>query len=116
MGKLIYGVNPSKKITPIMIRDAIGVCFRKAHKEVLDLMDEFTEWKSDEEREKFRNLEIEMLIKNAFKEANVDYNNPTKEELIRVLDNLAKLASAFRKPDIVGKHYHEMKQLLDKVD
>ena len=116
MGKIIYGVDLSKKITPLMARDAIIVCFKQAHKEILDLMDEYAEWKSNEEREKFRNLEIELIIKNAFKEANVDYNNPKKEGLIRVLDFIAKLASQFRKPDIIRKHYNQLKQVIEKID
>ena len=39
----MYGVDFSKKITPLMARDAIIVCFRQAHKEILDLMDEYAE-------------------------------------------------------------------------
>ncbi len=39
-----------------------------------------------------KNFEIELIVKNAFKEANVDYNNPRKEDLIKVLDSLAKLS------------------------
>ncbi len=116
MEKTIYGVDLSKKVTPIKVRDAITVCFKHAHKEILDMLDEYTEWESDKEREKFRSLKIELLVKNAFKEANVDYNNPKKEELIEVLDNLAKLASQFRKPEIVEKHYNEIKQLIDKIE
>ncbi len=32
MGKIIYGVDFSKKITPLMARDAIIVCFKQVHK------------------------------------------------------------------------------------
>ncbi|MFW9876322.1 MAG: hypothetical protein ACFFG0_24775 [Candidatus Thorarchaeota archaeon] len=112
----IYGIDLSKKITPIMVRDAIAICFKQAHKEVLDLMDEYAEWSSESEREEFRNLQIELTIKNAFKDENVDFTNPKKEELINVLDNLAKLASMFRKPDIIEKHYNEIKQLIGKTE
>jgi len=116
MGKIIYGVNLSKKITPIMVRNAIIECFIQAHKEILDMTDEYAEWKSEKEREKFRNLEVELTIKNAFKEAGADFNNPTKENIIRVLDKLAEFAAQFRKPDIVRKHYNEVRLILDKCE
>lgn len=116
MSKIMYGVDLSEKITPIIVRDAIIVCFKQAHKEILDMMDEYAEWKSDKERDKFRDLEIELIIRNAFKEAGVDFNNPKKEDIIKVLDNLAKFASQFRKPGIIRKHYGEIKQILDKCE
>ena len=112
----MYGVDFSKKITPIVVRDAIVTCLKQAHKEILDLMDEYAEWESEEERERFRDFEIELIVKNAFKEANVDYNNPRKEDLIKVLDSLAKLASRFRKPEIIRKHYNEIKQLIERIE
>ena len=111
-----YGIDLSKKITPIMVRDAIIICFEQAHREVLDLMDEYAEWSSESERKEFRNLQIELTVKNAFKDANVDFTNPNKEALINVLDNLATLAAMFRKPDIIEKHYNEIKQLISKTE
>jgi hypothetical protein len=88
-------VDLSKKITPIMVRDAILVCFEQAHKESLDIMDEFTEWKSDEDRSKVRDLHFDMTIKSAFKYAKADYHNPNKEGLVKVIDYLVKIASNF---------------------
>jgi len=116
MNKEIYGVDLSKKITPVMVRDAIIVCFKQAHKEILDLMDEYAEWKSKEERETFRDLEIKMIIINAFKDASVNFNNPAKEDLVKVIDGLAKFASMFRKPEIIRKHYNEIMKLINKIE
>lgn len=112
----IYGVDLSKKITSLMVRDAIIICFKQAHKEVLDLMDEYMKWESEAEREEFRNLEIELIVRNAFKEAGVDFNNPTKEDFPRVLNNLAQFALRFRKPEIIQKHYNAIERLVDKID
>lgn len=115
MGNVLYGVDLDGEITPIMVRDAIIVCFKEAHKEILDLMDEYVSWESEEERDRFRDLEIELLIKNAFKDANGNYDNPTKEDLINVINHLAELASKFRGPEIIRKHYAEIKQMIDKL-
>ncbi len=116
MNDILYGVDLSKKITPLMARDAIFKCFKQAHKEVLDLMDEFSEWKSDEERNKFRDLAIDFQIKNIFKDVGADFDNPAKPDLYKVLDKLAEAGSQFRKPEIVNKHYDEIKKILEKID
>ncbi|MFH1236800.1 MAG: hypothetical protein V1648_00130 [Candidatus Aenigmatarchaeota archaeon] len=115
MSKNIYGVDIDKKITPLMVRDAILKCFIAAHKEILDLMDEFAEWKNDEEREKYRKMQVELIIKNTFNDSKVDYDNPTKEGLIMVINNLAKYASMFRKPDVIKKHYNEIMMLIERL-
>ena len=56
MNNMLYGVDLTKKITPLIARDAIIKCFEQAHEEILNMMDEYTEWNSDEERKKFRDL------------------------------------------------------------
>ena len=116
MSEYIYGVDTSKKITPELARDAMIRCFNQAHTEVLDLMDEFTEWESDKDREDFRNLSISLNIRNAFKSSGVDFDHPEKEGLIKALNELAELAEKFRKPDIVSKHYNQIKALIEKID
>jgi hypothetical protein len=116
MDTCIYGVDLTKKITPIMVRDAIITCFEKAHDEVLDEMDKLTEWEDDEEREKFRALEIKMVIMNAFKHTETDFEKPTKAKLMEVIDYLATFASQFRKPAIIEKHYNEIKTLLTRCE
>jgi hypothetical protein len=116
MGEIIYGVDMSKKITPIMVKDAIIECFRQAHKETLDMIDKYAEWKSEEERKKFHDLEIGLTIENTFRAAGVDFDNPTKESLNKALDELQEFALQFRKTDIVRKHYDEIKSILDKCE
>ncbi len=113
---LIYGVDTEKPITPAIVRDAIIACFTEAHKEVMDMMDEFAEWKSNEEREKFRSIEIKFIVKKAFQDVGVDFEKPTKEGLVKVIDELAKFAAHFRKPEVIQKHYGEIKILIDKCE
>ena len=116
MERCIYGIDVSKNVTPVMVRDAIFRCFLQAHKEILDQTEDKTEWDSEEEKDKFREVEIKIIVENAFKKANVDYGNPSKEGLIKVIDNLAEFASRFRKPEIIKKHYDEIMVLIDKLD
>lgn len=115
MGDVIYGVDLSGEVTPVIARDAIVACFKDAHREVIDSLHEDTKWESDDERENFSNMKIGDLIKNAFKETGVDYDNPDKDDLVLVLDKLAKLASGFRSPEIIKRHYGEMKRLVDAI-
>lgn len=116
MAERIYGVDISKKITPKIVRDAIIRCFALAHKEILDMMDEYTEWKSDEERKEFRNLRIELAIKNAFSQTKQDFDNPTKESLIKVISAMERYASQFRKPEVIKKHSAQIRRLINKIE
>ena len=115
MSLKIYGVDTTKEITPIMVRDAVVKCFTSAHKEVLNQMDEFHSWESKKEREEFRKLEIELVIKDVFRQVGGDFSDPSKEDLLKVLDELADLATKFRSPEIVKKHYEEIMGLVKKL-
>ena len=112
----IYGVDISKTITPVMVRDAIIGCFLAAHKEVLDLMKEYGTFKSEEEFKKMKSLNVEYLIRGIFSDIKADFNNPTKEDLVKVIARLADIAKNFRNPEIVKKHYGEIMTLIDKLE
>jgi Zn-dependent oligopeptidase len=115
MADLIYGVDPSKPVTPVMVRDAIVDCFIQAHKEILDEMKEYHEFKSEEEFEEMKKMDIKILIKSKFEASGADFDNPTKKSIIGVMDKLAELSINFRKPEIVKKHYEEIMHLVDKL-
>jgi hypothetical protein len=115
MGEKIYCVDLSGEITPIMVRDAIIKCFTMAHSEILDMMKEFHEFKSNEDFEEMERIDISFLVKLKFRELDLDFDNPTKKDLIAVIDKLAEYASSFRKPDIIKKHYTEIMKLIDKL-
>ncbi len=113
----IYGVNicdPDLKITPEMVRDAIVRCFIIAHCEQLEDLKNYGDV-SDEEFEKIKHTEVEILIKNMFKETGGDFNIPTKESITRMLSKLAEYAKNFRSSAIVEKHYNEIMQLVNKI-
>jgi len=115
MADLIYGIDPAKPVTPVMVRDAIVDCFIQAHKENLEEMKEYHEFKSEEEFEEMKKIDVELLIKSKFEAVGADFNNPTKESIIGVMDKLAELSINFRKPEIIKKHYGEIMDLVHRL-
>lgn len=115
MTKLIYGVDPSKKVTSLMVRDAIIKCFTQAHKHIVDDIKKCDESMSKEELEKMKKINTEMLVKRFFDEISGDYENPTKEDLKKICDKLAEFSTCFRRPETIKKHYGEIMQLMEKI-
>ncbi len=112
MKECIYGVDTSKKVTPIMVRDAIIDCFKQAHDEILQTMKEYYEFKSEKEFEELKHLNVKFLVESKFEEVGGDFENPSKRDLIKVIDKLAEYASHFRRPEIIKKHYDEIMKLI----
>ena len=54
-------------------------------------------------------------IKKAY-DAGADYENPTKEGITKAINNLKMFASQIRKPEIVEKHYGEIKKIIEKLE
>lgn len=109
----IYGVDISGKITPIQVRDAIVRCFSLAQEELKQTMRKNMNIKPEQIEKVF----VDYLIENAFNEADGDFNHPTKEILIQVVNRLKKYATdAFRDPAIIEKHTDEIMQLIDKLE
>lgn len=111
-----YGIDCTKPLTPIMVRDALVQCFSDAHQEILEDMKEFTDFETDEEFQKIKDLQVKTLITKAFDKAKGDFNNPTKESLKKVVMWLKNYAANFRKPEIIEKHAKDMIELIDKLD
>lgn len=116
MVKKIYGVDLSKEITPLIVRDAIVKCFVNAHREVLGQMKEYSKFKSKKEFDDIKNMSILFLIESLFKDVGGDFNNPTKDDILKVIKKLAEIAAQFREPEIVEKHYNEIMELIRKLD
>ncbi len=81
------------------VRDLMIKCFIEAQKETMA------------KAKQHINVEMEitdaimLMIKRCFKQCNGDFENPTKEMLIRVIERLKSKAVAFGTPsDIVKKH------------
>ena len=114
--KVIYGVDITKKVTPIMVRDAIIECFTLAHSYVLEEEKEHFNYESAEKFEKFKKETIIDTIKSIFEELGGDFNNPTKEDLIELVTKLEQLASMYRSREVIERHASEIMQLITKLD
>ena len=112
MEEILYGVDLSKKVTPIMARDALIKCFLDAHKEVLEQMKEFHEFRNEAEFDEMKKMNVEVLVRKKFDEIGAPYNNPTKKQIAKVCEKVAEYANNFRKKDIVQRHYDEMKRIV----
>ena len=114
--KLIYGVDVSKNVTPIMVRDAMIQCFYKAHCNVLELARETFGHPPETKFEEMKKSHVKELVEDIFHRLGGDFNNPTKENLFEVLEKLKEFASIYRKPNIIKKHVGEMMLLINKLD
>lgn len=113
--KMIYGVDISKKITPIIVRDAIIDCFYRAHNEVLDLAREYFACNSEKKFKEMKQQQVRDLIEDIFISAGGDFKKPTKKALIQVIEKLKKFAAVYRETKIIEKHANEIMQLIDKI-
>lgn len=115
MNKIIYGVDLSGEVTPIMVRNAIIKCFFNAHKSELDQLRNGHDAISDAEFEKIEQMDVILMIKKYFGDVGGDYDNPTKESILQVLDKLKEFAGNFRDQEVIGQHYQEIMQLVEKL-
>ncbi len=53
------------------------------------------------EFERMKRINVEILVRRFFQETGGDFENPTKESLVNVCDNLAEFSKSFRSPKIV---------------
>ena len=113
---IIYGVDITKNVTPVMVRDAIIQCFYEAHCNVLELARESFGHPPKRKFEEMKKVHVEELIQDIFLKIGGDFNHPTKDNLLKVLESLKKFASIYRKPDVIKKHVNEITLLINKLN
>ena len=113
---IIYGVDVTKNVTPIMVRDAIIQCFYEAHCYVLELARGTFGHPPEKKFEQMKKSHVKELVQDIFHRIEGDFNKPTKDNLLKVLDNLKKFASIYRKPDVIKKHVSEIMMLINKLN
>ncbi len=92
---IIYSVDTTKPVTPEIARDALVQCFSEAH-----CMDAgLGEAPSDQNKNYCKEI-----IRQAFADTEGDFDQPTKQSLVRAITQLVTFSRAFRKPEIIEKH------------
>ena len=112
----IYGVDVTKNVTPVMVRDAIIQCFYEAHCNVLELAKETFGHPPEKKFEEMKKSHVKELINDTFDKIGGDFDKPTKDNLLKVIENLKGFASIYRKPDVIKKHVSEIMLLISKLD
>ena len=112
---IIYGVDITKPVNPLMVRDAIVDCFHKAHGYTFDDIKDSFNFNSERELEGQRLEYIKTLIRQKFEEVQGDFENPKKDDLLKILHKLKEFSSYFRDQEIIEKHVEEIMQLIDKL-
>jgi hypothetical protein len=111
----VYGIDTNKPFNARDVRDAMVRCFKQAHREVLEQTTEGDLNLSEEEKEKLKQLEVEILVRKFFESNQGNFDNPTKEYLLMVCRDLKEFSAHFKNPKIVDRHYREMMRLIEKL-
>ena len=95
------------KVTPLEVRDKIVGCFFKAHCEDAGL--------------ESGDLDVsrgycQSIVRKAFEDTNGNFDKPTKEDIVRVMDKLAEFSKGFRNPEVIKKHYEKIMELVEKMN
>ncbi len=106
MKQIIYGIDITKEITPLMVRDAIVDCFFEAH-----CADSDVEAKDKDINKTY----CKEIVKNAFEKAGVDFEKADKNGIILAMNELAEFSKKFRNQEIVQKHFDEIMELVNKI-
>lgn len=102
---IIYGVDTTKEVTPMMVREAIVACFYDAHCAQSELG-------SNGEMEKDYCTQI---VKKAFAETGGDFDNPSKKSIMAGVPWLAEFSKSFRDQTVIQKHMSQIMELINLV-
>jgi len=97
-------------MTPVKARDLIIDCFFHAQKETFMAIKEKLHKESSDEQI----LEsVKSIIKMTFDETGGDFDNPTKEQLMNVVMNIAGKSKAWGTPqDIIDHHKQQIEKII----
>lgn len=112
---IIYGVDATKDVTPILVRDAIIQCYYEAHCEILEHARDTFGKPPREKFEKMKKEHVKELVENIICTNGGDYKNPDKNCLLKLIKQLEKIASIYREPEIIEKHVSEINILMNKL-
>ncbi len=105
--------NPSDISNPTTqkVRSLMVDCFFEAQKATMVQAGQAIGTETDEESLRSN---VEGVIRMAFKEIGGDFNDPTKEDFVNILDVLSRKASAWGTPkDIIEHHRETMSEIIE---
>lgn len=103
----IHGIDPSKPITPIQIRDAIVERFFQIHHTETGFETKI--------KEKISHNYCKTIIQNAFKKTGGDFDHPTKQSILNSMNELAKFSLNFHDQETIKKYIQEIKPLIKRL-
>lgn len=112
---IIYGVDINKPAKPEDVRDAIVECFTQAHSEALADLKNYSKDLSDISFEEIKRINVRQMIRNYFEQVDGNYDKPTRDSIIKVVEKLKEFAVNFRDKDLIEKHFQEIKILLEML-
>ena len=113
--ELIYGLDPNGCITSIDVRDAIIRCFFQAHNQELEKIFKDLNFQDNQQSQEFKKQHIELLIRTFFNEVNADFDHPTKQSLIDVVNKCKQFAQSFRDQTIIEENAALIQTLIDNI-
>jgi hypothetical protein len=106
-------LNEGEPLTPAFVRDQMIECFFASQKEILEMAARSVRHAADEAEIR---RSVCQIIKMAFAEAGGDYEAPTKEVLMKVMDILKRKSRATGKEaEVIQHHAGEMMDLVGKL-
>ncbi len=105
-----FGIDPQKETyTAEEVRDAIIACFERTHGEVIK------ESFGDLQGEEAVHGAVVQIMKKAFSEVEGNFEKPTKESLLQVMDYLREFSKQFRDIAIIEDNYQKIHACIDKI-
>lgn len=94
------------KISPQDVVAAIVDCFYEAHCADTGL----------EGNESTSRQYCFSIVKKAFQDQGVNFDNPTKDGILKAINALADFSKSFRSQDVIEKHKNKIIDLLNKME
>lgn len=113
----IFCVDTDKEYNIKDVRDAMVECFVRFHNDYVMDKDETLDLISDQidlnQVKEFKEDYIKELVRKFFKDVDVDFDNPDREGIIKVLDRMRDFSVKYRDRKIIEDNYSAIKKLLD---
>lgn len=109
---IIYGIDTEKPVHPKDVRDAMVECFTQAHASALEDFGQDSSSMSPEELNNIQQISVRQLIRHYFETTNGDFDQPTRDSILNVMEKLKDFAANFRDQTTIQKHYQEITSLV----